>query len=96
MTADRVPTGPLIAHVPKPEKDLLSFLLPGKKLDVIKEKDVEFRVLFSEFLLRPGLDSLHEFGEEGLDRDVHDAEAGMYTGGIVGDRVEDVRFPQTR
>ena len=88
---------PRFAHsVEKPEKDLLSFFLPGKELDVVKEKDVEFLVPFSELFLLPGLDGLRELVEEALDRHIHDAETGMYPGGIVGDRVEDVGLPQTR
>ena len=70
--------------------------MPGKELDVVKEKDVELLVPFTEFFLQPGLDGLRELVEEALDGHVRDAEAGMYPGSIVGDRVEDVRLPQTR
>ena len=37
----------LVHSVQKPEQDLLSFFLPGKELDIVEEKDVEFVVSFS-------------------------------------------------
>ena len=70
--------------------------MPGKELDVVEEKDVEFFVTLSEFLLRSRLDGLCEFVEETLDRHVHHTETGMCLGCMVRDAIEDVRLPQTR
>jgi hypothetical protein len=78
------------------EEHLLGFRLPRQELDVVEQEDVQIPIPTPEAIALTGLEAPLQLAEVFLERHVLHVQPGGSSGGLVGDRGEDVGLAQPR